>query len=206
MKTSLRFMVVAFATLWAFTAAYAQDAAPGVTAAASAVAQAPWPSASAPWVTPNWTLLYAVPVLVFAGALIAIGRIRGSLPSTWSLGDALSEEVALTPAKKTTTTKGVDGAADVTIEEIQTDKDGKPILLPEMRASASRVIALMGMVAMLLIYIGFAVFALFSFGSTGRLPDSLNNAVNFLLAGLTLFAPYAANKLSEGLKGVVSGK
>jgi hypothetical protein len=38
---------------------------------------------------------------------------------------------------------------------------------------------------------------MFEFGMTGELPESISQVVEFMLAGLTLFAPYAVNKFSN---------
>lgn len=79
--------------------------------------------------------------------------------------------------------------------------DGKPVVAPQMAASTSRLIALIGTMAILFLYVGFGMFALFHFGQTGQVPSSLKDVVSFLVAGLTLFAPYAVNKVSSVLAG-----
>ncbi len=86
------------------------------------------------------------------------------------------------------------------------DKEDKAVLIPEMRASASRVIAMMGMIALLFLFIGFGTFALFSFGSNGSLPAGIDGVVSFLLAGMTLFAPYAVNKFATVFQGLTGSK
>lgn len=166
------------------------------------------PSASSPfkWMAPCIWVQYLIPLLIFLGGVIVIVAIRQSLPNNWSMSDALSEEVYLTPATKTTTSKDASGN-DVTLVENQVDGNGKLIFLPEMRASSSRVIAVMGMVVILLMYMGFGIFALFSFGGTGDLPEGkMDGVVGFLLAGMTLFAPYAVNKFSELFKGLTGNR
>jgi len=65
-----------------------------------------------------------------------------------------------------------------------------------MEASSSRLIALAGMVAILLIYVGFGVFSLYTFGLTCQMPASTVAVSTFLYSGLTLFVPYVANKFS----------
>lgn len=55
----------------------------------------------------------------------------------------------------------------------------------------------MGMIVILLMFLGFGAFALYSFAKTGNMPDSIDKVVNFLVAGLTLFAPYVVNKFSK---------
>jgi hypothetical protein len=65
-----------------------------------------------------------------------------------------------------------------------------------MRASSSRLVAFMGMLAILLLCIGFRIVTLYQFAMTGRLGSSIDRVVPFLVAGITLFAPYAVNKFS----------
>lgn len=175
----------------------AQAASKSAAAAASAASSPASPS----WTPPSSWVLYGVPVVVLLGSLLAILAVQRALkPGTWSLADALSEEVSLPSWKETT------DAAGVKTREPVLDKDQKPILVPEMRASTSRVIALMGMVVLLFMYIGFGVFALFGFGRTGQLPKEIEGVVSFLLAGMTLFAPYVVNKFSSLFQGLASGK
>jgi hypothetical protein len=114
----------------------------------------------------------------------------------WSLADALSEETEVT-------FMAPDAAGRLTP---QTDASGKPVMIVEMRASISRVIALMGMMVILLMFLGFGVFCLYSFALTGRMPESVGEIVKFLLAGLTLFAPYVVNKFSTVFQGLSPGR
>jgi hypothetical protein len=65
-----------------------------------------------------------------------------------------------------------------------------------MEASSSRLIALVGMVAILFIYVGFGIFSLYTYGLTCQMPASAVAVTTFLYSGLTLFAPYVANKVS----------
>ncbi|TRW95145.1 hypothetical protein [Candidatus Methylobacter oryzae] len=157
------------------------------------------------WIAPSEWMLYSVPIVVFLGTIIGITNVRKALPETWSLADALSEEVAIKPATKTTTTHDANGNL-VTIVEDVLDKDDKPVLLPEMRASSSRVIALMGMIAIMFMYIGFGIFALYSFGAAGELSDELKGVVSYLVSGMTLFAPYAVNKFASQFEGLTGAK
>lgn len=174
----------------------AQAASKSAAAAASAAS-----STNTTWSAPNDLILYGVPVIVLLGSLMAILAIQRALKtSTFSLADALSEEVNLPSWKENKDTAGT------ITREPKLDKDDKPILAPEMRASTSRVIALMGMVVLLFMYIGFGVFALYGFGKTGRLPKEIDGVVSFLAAGMTLFAPYVVNKFSSLFQGLTGGK
>jgi GH24 family phage-related lysozyme (muramidase) len=73
---------------------------------------------------------------------------------------------------------------------------GPVVSLTVMEASSSRLIALVGMVAILFIYVGFGIFSLYTFGLTCQMPASAVAVTAFLYSGLTLFAPYVANKVS----------
>lgn len=140
-----------------------------------------------PWVAPEPWFINIVSFTVLFGSLIAMLFIRKAVStSKWSLSDALSEETQVTAQEEK------DGVKKPTL-----DTSGRPIMITEMRASASRVIALMGMVVILMMFLGFGTFALYGFAKTGSVPASIDNVVSFLLAGLTLFAPYAVNKFSS---------
>jgi hypothetical protein len=154
------------------------------------------------WVPPATWLLYFIPLLALFGAVVAICVIRAALKqsSGWSLADALSEEVDLPVYTEVT------DAAGHTTRSLQLGPDGQALLATQMRASSSRVIALMGMVAILFLFIGFGALALFSLGSTGQVPDSLERVVNFLVSGMTLFAPYVVNKFASLFQGLPRGK
>jgi len=137
-----------------------------------------------PYAAPDPWFIYAVIFVVLLGTLLSILSIRAALlASTWNLTDALSEEAQVTPREK-------DGKPLL-------DTSQKPIVISEMRASSSRVIAFMGMIVILWMFLGFGTFAMYAFAKSGDLPDSIDKVVNFLLAGLTLFAPYAVNKVSK---------
>lgn len=155
-----------------------------------------------PWVPPATWLLYFIPLLALFGAVVAICVIRAALKQStgWSLADALSEQVDLPVYTEVT------DAAGNTTRSLQLGPDGKPLLAAQMRASSSRVIALMGMVAILFLFIGFGALALFALGSTGQVPDSLERVVNFLVSGMTLFAPYVVNKFASLFQGLPRGK
>lgn len=81
-------------------------------------------------------------------------------------------------------------------EQVKLDDSGKPIMVTVLRASVSRLIVLMGMIIILLIFIGFGIFSLYSYASTGEMPDSTDKVIQFLTGGLTLFAPYLVNKFA----------
>lgn len=73
---------------------------------------------------------------------------------------------------------------------------GPVVSLTVMEASSSRLIALAGMVAILFLFVGFGIFSLYTYGLTCQMPASTVAVSTFLYSGLTLFAPYVANKVS----------
>jgi GH24 family phage-related lysozyme (muramidase) len=74
------------------------------------------------------------------------------------------------------------------------------VALTLLEASSSRMIATLGGLAILMLYMGFGIFALYSFGLTCQLPASMPAVTTFLLSGLSLFAPYVANKISTAIQ------
>lgn len=145
------------------------------------------------WQAPSDLVVYIVIGVVLFGSIIAMWLIRAALGNTnWNLGDALSEEVEI--SNVTTDAEGK--------EEVKLDA-GKPTMVTVMRASTSRLIAFMGMMVILLIFIGFGVFSLYSYAFTGEMPDSTDKVIQFLTGGLTLFAPYLVNKFAGIFKNVL---
>lgn len=153
-----------------------------------------WTAESPAWNAPSSRFIYAIIAIILIGSLVALLLIRKTLDqSKWSLSDALSEEVTITAMK----------AADANgVITPQLDDTNKPIMITELRASTSRMIALMGMMVILIMFVGFGVIALYSFAKTGNMPDSIDKVVSFLMAGLTLFAPYVVNKFTSIFKSL----
>lgn len=144
------------------------------------------------WTAPDPWFVYTVVIVVLLGSLLALRLIGRALSdSTWSLADALSEEVGITAFET------IDG-----VRKPMMDASQKPLLITEMRASVSRVVALMGMIVIMLMFLGFGTFALYGFAKTGNMPGSIDKVVDFLVAGLTLFAPYVVNKFSTMFEGL----
>jgi len=126
--------------------------------------------------------------LVIAVALVIIVTLaatrRDLIASPWSLSDALSEEA-------TTNLLDKDGKPIV-------DANQQPMSVTLMRASASRLIALMGLIGIFSLFIGFGLVMLKDFACTGTLPDdgTLTKLQNYFYSGLVMFAPYLINKAS----------
>jgi hypothetical protein len=132
-------------------------------------------------------LVYSVIVVVLVSTLLGIAAVRAALSdSAWSLSDALSEEVEVTLEQD------VDG-----IKMPKFDDNLKPVMVTELRASSSRLIALLGLIAIMMMFIGFGVFILYWFALGYDVSNRLDGILKFLLAGMTMFAPYAVNKFSS---------
>ncbi len=146
------------------------------------------------WEVPPQWFVYTVIGLVVGGSIIAMLLIRRALGnSNWNLGDALSEDVEI--SNVTTDAEGN--------EKVKLVED-KPTTVIVMRASISRLIAFMGMMVILFIFIGFGVFSLYSYAFTGEMPDSTDKVIQFLTGGLTLFAPYVVNKFAGVFESISS--
>jgi len=136
---------------------------------------------------PTW-FVYGVIIVILAAAFIALLLVRMAIEeSRFSLGDALSEE-----GKANVMEKDVAGHDTPRI-----GSDGKPMTMTVMVASISRVIALLGTIALMVLFIGFGTFVMYYFGTGQGVPKDLDKVVTFLVAGLTLFAPYVVNQFSK---------
>jgi GH24 family phage-related lysozyme (muramidase) len=146
-------------------------------------------------------VVYAVCLIVLVGTLGSLVQIRRALKAEgWSLANALSEPTQLTiPVDSRWSQSQGDKASDPTSAKPDSQSD-QPVRITVLEASSSRFIAMVGMAAILLIYLGFGVFSLYTYGLTCQMPASTAAVTSFLYAGLTLFAPYVANKVSGLLK------
>lgn len=124
---------------------------------------------------PQWFVLSAI-ALVYVSVLIVLLFIRGSLRATgWRLGDALSEEGEIT--------------------------DSTGATVKQLMPSTSRLIAFYGLIVLILLFLGFGVFALYFF-ATGQAMNGVDDVIKFLLAGLSLFAPYAVNQTRAAIESL----
>ena len=131
---------------------------------------------------------------IFFGVVLILGLIYWRLQhGGWSLASAASEPTMLRIpldehwAQSLGDKKSLLGASA---------PKGPVVSLTVMEPSSSRLIALVGMVAILFIYVGFGIFSLYTYGLTCQMPASAVAVTTFLYSGLTLFAPYVANKVS----------
>jgi GH24 family phage-related lysozyme (muramidase) len=139
-------------------------------------------------------LVMVISTGIFTAIVVTLVLIYWRLHrSGWSLANAISEPTHLSiPLDEHWAQSQGDSQSRIKARS----PDGPPTSVILMEASSSRLIALAGMVAILLIYIGFAIFSLYTYGLTCQMPASSVAVSTFLYSGLTLFAPYVANKLS----------
>lgn len=114
-----------------------------------------------------------VSLFFLISVIVSIIKLRKD-PS-WKLSDALSE--------KTDTAIGAPPTPAV--------------------ASSSRLIAFMGMLAMLSVFMGFGLYMLWALftGDVTKLDGNVKSAGTYLLYGAALYAPYAFNQIKEAMKG-----
>ena len=145
---------------------------------------------STPLVMTITSLIFAAIISVLI--LISVRLQRGG----WSLANAVSEPTHLSIPLDEHWAQS-QGDSQARIQSLAINGPPKPVIL--MEASTSRLIALAGSVAILLIYVGFGIFSLYTYGLTCQMPASTVAVSTFLYSGLTLFAPYVANKVSGRL-------
>jgi hypothetical protein len=134
---------------------------------------------------PDAWFIYTIIIVVIVVACIALFFIHGMIASSkFSLGEALSEEVQITA----TTQDGNGNAVPMM------DANGKPVTITILVGSSSRMIALIGTIVIVILFFGFGAFVLYHFAVGRNMTAELGAVINFLVAGLTLFAPYTVNK------------
>ena len=143
---------------------------------------------------PEEWFIYGIILFGILGTLVSMMLIRSALTDAeWSLAEALSEQVELTESAPA---EGIQPADNDT----QTAAKKTVIQVKKLYPSSSRMVALMGTIAILFMFLSFGAFALFYFAQTGQMPEGIDKAVTFLTAGLTLFAPYVVNKFSKSFE------
>lgn len=109
-------------------------------------------------------------VLVLLFLFVAMGLLRST---SWNLGDAISEEAGNQPDPLPA---GV-----------------RPILVP----SSSRLIALLGLLTILAVFLGFGYYFLYSAFNGTLEQNDMRAVIYYLFSGAVVFAPYLANQLRE---------
>jgi hypothetical protein len=117
-----------------------------------------------------WAFTIMTLLLILLFLIVAMGLSRSK---DWHLGDAASEEAGNQPSTLPVGTK------------------------PVMVASASRLIALLGLLVILVIFLGFGYYLLYAAFSCKLDTVNVKPIVYFLFSGATMFAPYLANQLQS---------
>jgi hypothetical protein len=124
--------------------------------------------------------------------VVTLKIIRRSLAdSNWKMSEAISEP------EGTPVTPIAPGEPTGDAPAIITAPPGKPVMV----ASSSRLIALIGGIILAAMYLGtgyYMLFAIFYLPEDVKNIDEINQ---FFVMGMTLFSPYAVNKLSTMFKG-----
>ncbi|WP_243312584.1 hypothetical protein [Fundidesulfovibrio agrisoli] len=160
-------------------AAAPPDPPPGalLPAAPSAAAAAAYPAAM-----PQQTL-FLLEAIVLVLAVYAFFKIFALLgrDQNWSLAKALSETE--------------------TVENSDASDPSKIVKSTQTIPSTSRLIAMLGMMVIVVLFLGIGITIIWNLGSTGSMPK-LTDLTTFLYGGASLFAPYAINKFSEAFKSL----
>lgn len=115
------------------------------------------------------------------------GRVQnGQAQKKWSLARALSEE-----SKEVETITSTDPTNNTTVV-----KKTENVLAP----SSSRLIAFLGLIGILGIFLGTGFYMLWSLFSKGTVSGELDKISKFLAVGGTIFVPYLANQLKDIFK------
>ncbi|NML35093.1 hypothetical protein [Paraburkholderia antibiotica] len=120
------------------------------------------------------TIMIAAALVLLISWMTVISALR---KQNWNLGLALSEEAEL-PAGTPPPAAGQ---------------------LPPMAPSASRLIALMGLIVFSTFFIGIGFYVIWAL-CNGRPLDGANDAWKFFAAGSAMFLPYGANKFADAFK------
>ncbi|PLR41766.1 hypothetical protein CYR55_02790 [Chimaeribacter californicus] len=124
--------------------------------------------------------------------VVTLKIIRRSLAdSNWKMSEAISEPegspvAPIAPGEPTGEATAVITAAPV-----------KPVMV----ASSSRLIALIGGIILAAMYLGTGYYMLFAIFYLPEEVKNIDDINQFFVMGMTLFSPYAVNKLSTMFKG-----
>jgi hypothetical protein len=130
-----------------------------------------------------WTFWIVVGMITSVLGLLLMFLLAGLMRSnTWSLADALSEEAAYQPNPLPAGTK------------------------PIMVASSSRLIAFLGLVVILCLYLGIGYAYIWDRFFKPDAAINMKNLLAFLFGGATMFAPYLVNVLSTAFSSYTTSQ
>lgn len=127
-----------------------------------------------------WLIILVINLLILYGVRQVVRGL--DLDPEWTMSRALSENTVVEQTHPT-----------------ERDQNGQPIVLKAPLPSSSRLIALLGMIVIMGIFLGMGDVIIWSLATSGKLPD-LEKAKDFLYAGAALFAPYLISQTREALK------
>ncbi|MER0238453.1 hypothetical protein [Fulvimarina sp. MAC8] len=132
--------------------------------------------------SPNVIFVYVIIAIIIVATLWLGTLIEKALRNSpeWSLAKALSE-TALVPV------------FDDKGRPVQ--NGDQPVLKNEYQLSTSRLIAFTGSFFILMLFIGFGLITMYWF-AFHNVPDQIDKVVWFMFSGITLFVPYAINRLT----------
>ena len=135
-----------------------------------------WAGAEAKIEMPDGGLaaILAIIGFVFVLALLWVNNSLARAGNGWSLVDALSEES----------------------EQTATNAAGEATTAVRMIASSSRLIALLGLMGILTLFMGCGAIMLWILGKGGNVKENAESYSTFLMYGVVMFAPYMVNKFS----------
>ena len=166
-------------------------------AASAAASNAQGIAASLSWV-PSFTVM-AVMVFFVAAVLLSLSSLKKD--AGWKLGEALSEETDAPIPPAAPPNVPVPVPVPVVVPVVVPNPP-PPVGTQRLAGSTSRLIAFLGMLGMLSIFMGLGLYLLWAFFN-GKLADA-ENAVKaagpYLLYGSALYAPYAFNQIKEAFK------
>jgi hypothetical protein len=156
---------------------------------------------SLPQYAEAFVLLFFLAITV--GTLMALRRSRD-----WSLAAALSEKTSFTAAVAAgnQVAPAVAAALGPAQGPAQANPGGGAAVVakteaPAMVGSSSRLIAFLGGMAVLSMFMGFGLYVLWAlFNGKSDLDKQLSAAGTYLLYGSALFLPYGANQLKAALR------
>lgn len=132
-----------------------------------------------PFVPMSEGLLLCILAATYALVLLGVHWLAKGLrqDNAWSMGKALSENTI--------------------VEQNDLQTPGKTVMAP--MPSSSRLIAFLGMIVLLATFLAFGTSMIWGLGKTGRVPN-MEDATGFLLAGMSMFAPYLISQGREAVK------
>jgi uncharacterized membrane protein len=145
-----------------------------------------------PSVPANWLIYGIIIVSGFAalfGALTTISILRRS---AWSIAEAMSEGTEVTL---------FDAAGNPVL-----DAAGKPQTVTKMAASSSRLIAFLGLIAILTLFVAQGMILLWKSAHGGDITGDAEQFATYLVYGSVMFAPYVVNKFSSVFSSFGPGK